>query len=119
MKPHVSEGPGHSDLHRVLLARRAELRQQLVRLAADQRRVSEPLSADFAEQVTQRENDEVIDALREGAHGELRAVEHAIERFESGTYGRCTRCGGSIETERLQAVPHATRCSHCAETQPL
>lgn len=119
MKPNKPSPPSHSDLQQVLLARRAELRQQLARLAADQARTAEPLSPDFAEQATQRENDEVIDALHESAHGELMAVERAIERFDSGSYGRCTRCGNPIAAERLHAVPHASRCSHCADARTL
>lgn len=99
-----------------LLARRAELRQQLSNLTAEQRRVPEPLNPDFEEQATQRENDEVVDALHEGAQAELRAIEQAIHRLEAGTYGRCTRCGGSIEAKRLQALPHTSRCSRCATT---
>lgn len=111
--------PTNQDLARIrsrLLARRAELRQQLSSLTADQRRVPEPLSADFEEQATQRENDEVLDALQEGAQAELRAIEQAIDRLEAGTYGRCTRCGGTIEAKRLQALPHTSRCSQCATT---
>ncbi len=117
MKPHESSTPELAGFRGRLMARRTQLRQQLFSLEADQRRVSAPLSPDFAEQATERENDEVIDALHEGAHAELGAVEQAIERLDAGTYGRCTHCGGPIEAQRLQAVPHASRCSRCAEIQ--
>ena len=109
--------PTSQDLARFrsqLLARRAELRQQLSSLTADQRREPEALSADFEEQAIQRENDEVVDALQEGALAELRAIGQAMDRLETGTYGRCTRCGGTIEAKRLQALPHTSHCSQCA-----
>ena len=44
---------------------------------------------------------------------ELRAVEAALARFEEGTYGFCTRCGGDIGEARLRANPAAERCITC------
>jgi len=44
---------------------------------------------------------------------ELRAVEGALERFETGRYGFCKECGVEIPAERLQAAPAATRCAAC------
>ena len=116
MKANISSTADLSDCRQRLLARRGELRQQLSSLTVEQRRIADPLSADSEEQATQRENDEVIDALHEGGRAELRSVEQAIERLDAGTYGKCTRCGGLIEAQRLQAVPYASACSHCATT---
>ncbi|MGH2816202.1 MAG: TraR/DksA family transcriptional regulator, partial [Actinomycetota bacterium] len=28
----------------------------------------------------------------------------------AGSFGRCEACGGAIEAERLDALPHATLC---------
>jgi DnaK suppressor protein len=41
---------------------------------------------------------------------ELGGVEHALERIEAGTYGRCEECGEPINPERLEARPAATFC---------
>lgn len=46
---------------------------------------------------------------------ELRAVEDALLRIEAGTYGACVVCGEPIEPARLEAVPHASRCTACAQ----
>ena len=46
-----------------LLRRREELRQRASDASADLRHEADPLSADFAEQVTQRENDDVLGAM--------------------------------------------------------
>jgi RNA polymerase-binding transcription factor DksA len=100
----------------LLVCRQQELRERLARLETDKRRNSEPLSPDFAEQASQRENDEVVDALHLRTHAELQAVEQALSRLEKGLYGRCTQCGEAIETPRLMAVPHTDLCGPCADT---
>ena len=40
-------------------------------------------------------------------------VEHALEKFEKGTYGLCDSCGQPIAPNRLQALPQASLCLDC------
>lgn len=42
------------------------------------------------------------------------AVRDALARLRAGTYGRCERCGKSIERARLNLVPYASACAPCA-----
>src|SRR5512137_567149 len=35
----------------------------------------------------------------------LAEVEHALRKFEKGTYGACDGCGQPIEMERLEVLP--------------
>ena len=98
-----------------LLKRREELQMRASNASADLRHESDPLSADFAEQVTQRESDDVLGAISESAQQELRLLQAALRRLEEGRYTTCAACGESIEEERLQAVPYADRCRICAE----
>jgi RNA polymerase-binding transcription factor DksA len=98
-----------------LLKRRDELRQRASDASADLRHESDPLSADFAEQVTQRENDDVLGAISHSARAELQQVEAALRRLASGRYTTCAVCGEDIEPERLAAVPYTDRCRTCAE----
>ncbi len=106
-----------SDAIREQLRRRAaELRERALKADRDLRHEADPLSADFAEQVTQRENDDVLGAISDSASAELEQVEAALRRLERGHYGICVVCGEPIEPERLVAVPYAQRCSGCAET---
>jgi DnaK suppressor protein len=63
--------------------------------------------ADTATETYERELDEGIE---EDARERLRQVGHALERIESGEYGRCEVCGKEIPQERLEAVPWATLC---------
>lgn len=47
----------------------------------------------------------------------LMDVEHALRKFEQGTYGLCDRCGQPIEPERLEALPQASLCLSCKTRQ--
>jgi DnaK suppressor protein len=44
---------------------------------------------------------------------QLAEVEHALDKFEQGTYGLCDNCGQPIDTARLEALPHANLCLSC------
>jgi len=45
----------------------------------------------------------------------LQHIEGALDRLESGTYGRCSDCGAEIPATRLRAMPFAERCRDCQE----
>ena len=44
---------------------------------------------------------------------DLAGVEHALAKFEKGTYGLCDNCGQPIGTARLEVLPHANLCLSC------
>lgn len=46
---------------------------------------------------------------------ELRAVQHALARIRSGSYGLCASCGRQIDPERLRAIPQTPLCIDCAK----
>ena len=71
-------------------------------------------SADSAEQVTERENEDVLRNLREETRMELQQVRAALKRLEAGEYGVCASCGEAISPARLAALPYATLCIKCA-----
>ena len=54
-------------------------------------------------------------ASREGRY--LHHLNEALERIDSGTYGKCRTCGGEIGRARLEAVPHATQCIKCKNSE--
>ncbi|MHB9027245.1 MAG: TraR/DksA family transcriptional regulator [Candidatus Latescibacterota bacterium] len=47
----------------------------------------------------------------------LRHLNHALERIDNGTYGACQTCGEDINKPRLEAVPHATQCVKCQNSE--
>jgi RNA polymerase-binding protein DksA len=56
-------------------------------------------------------------ALENRIRQELAGVEHALKKFEEGTYGLCDDCGQPIDPERLEALPQATLCVNCKAQQ--
>jgi DnaK suppressor protein len=67
----------------------------------------------LADSATATLDREIDYTLEENAENLLRAIDQALERIETGTYGKCERCGQQIAEERLEAIPHATRCIDC------
>ncbi len=94
---------------------RDELTQRIDSIDADIHHKKEPVEKDFAEQVTQRENDEVLTAIDEEAQQTVFLIDKALAQIKAGTYGICTACGKKIAEQRLQALPYATTCIKCAE----
>ena len=45
----------------------------------------------------------------------LEDVEHALAKFDKGTYGICENCGRPIDPARLEAVPYAVLCLSCQQ----
>lgn len=89
------------------------LQERLSRAEQIDNRLRQPGHADWEEQATQRENDEVLESLGAQAHQEIVQIKEAIHRIDQGTYGMCSRCGQPIAPDRLKALPYVTTCIHC------
>ena len=97
------------------LAQLQELETTLTqRLEGLNRDLSSEHSADSAEQVTERENEDVLRNLQEDTRVELQQVRAALKRIHAGDYGICANCGADIGEGRLTALPYATLCIRCA-----
>ncbi len=70
--------------------------------------------ADSASETLDRE---IEQTLEDNAEHLLAAIDAALERIDEGTYGRCGRCGGEINPERLEALPYATKCIECKRSE--
>ncbi len=100
------------EIKKTLQSLEAELQERLQKVSKD---LAKTHSQDFAEQVTERENDEVLLQLQEDASVELAQIKHSYRRLEEGVYGLCEKCGEVIREERLEIMPYTSRCSECAE----
>ncbi len=52
-------------------------------------------------------------AVSKQSKDRLDEIEHALQKFEEGTYGLCDSCGNPIAPDRLEALPHASLCVDC------
>jgi RNA polymerase-binding transcription factor DksA len=94
-----------------LTKRLAELTHRVSRIEND---LGQPVSEDLEEQATEREDDEMLEDLGAAGAREIRMIEAALDRIESGSYGICARCGDPISEERLDVLPQTPLCRDCA-----
>jgi len=105
----------HEAIKQRLLAQRAELAQRADRTGVDLRHERDPLVQDFADQATQRNNEDVLRGIGDAARQQLQLVNRALSRLESGDYFHCASCGATIAEERLAIVPETDLCAACAQ----
>ena len=98
------------------LARLATLERELSGLveAADTANIDDEHDPEGA--TTAFERAQVI-SLLEQARRQLDALDAAEARLAAGSYGICERCGAPIAVARLIALPGATACVACAQTE--
>ena len=101
----------YEEKHKQLEELEKLLTQRMQGVSSD---LSSQHSADSAEQVTERENEDVLRNLQGETRLELKQVHEALKRIETGEYGTCAKCGEAISPARLDALPYATLCIRCA-----
>lgn len=107
----TNENANWTEVRAKLEARHAELVGRLGQVEVE---LQTAHSQDFADQATEREQDEVLEVEETVFEQELAQIEAAIARIDNGTYGECAKCGGEIRTERLAVQPEAPLCISCA-----
>ncbi len=110
-----------AELYRRLKKEKAELSEKIEQLRAlgqpsAERKEGSPFGkreegADEASELEKRL------ALEKRQEESLKEVEHALQKYEAGTYGLCDSCGQSIEQARLEAIPQASLCMKCKSSQ--
>lgn len=83
---------------------------------ADERREGSPFGKREEEAAESYELERRL-TLEKSIREQLASVEHALQKFEDGTYGLCDNCGKPIPPERLEALPQATLCLDCKARQ--
>lgn len=100
-----------SKIRKQLEARLQSLNQRIDEIEGDLRTAP---SADFEEQATETESDQVLEGVEGSARLEAQQIHAALKRIEEGSYGECVTCGELIGEARLQALPYAMQCINCA-----
>lgn len=83
---------------------------------ADERREGSPFGK-REEEATEAAELETRLEMEKSIRDQLAAVEHALAKFEEGTYGLCDSCGKPIDPARLEALPQAGLCLDCKAGQ--
>lgn len=47
----------------------------------------------------------------------IEEIDAALDRIDTGTYGRCLHCGAAIPLERLESRPFAAGCVGCPQAR--
>ena len=103
------------ETERERLVRESEQLRASVR-PADERREGSPFGK-REEEATEAAELETRLEMEKSIRDQLAAVEHALAKFEEGTYGLCDSCGKPIGPERLEALPQASLCLDCKASQ--
>jgi DnaK suppressor protein len=83
---------------------------------ADERREGSPFGKREEEATESFELEKRL-TLEKRIREQLAEVEHALQKFEDGTYGKCDNCGQPIPPDRLEALPQASLCLNCKALQ--
>jgi RNA polymerase-binding transcription factor DksA len=98
---------------KILLDLKSEVSGRINEIDRDIRH--EDLSADWSEQASERENDEVLESLGNSSEQALSMIKFALMRIEEGNYFHCAECGEQIPHARLDLLPFTAHCVKCAE----
>ena len=72
-----------------------------------------PLANNIGETASVTLDRQIDYSLEEASNHVLAAIDAALDRLASGSYGTCVTCGKPIGEERLEAIPYATQCIDC------
>lgn len=108
-------------LHSRLISEKERLEHELEQLQAsvrpaEERREGSPFGK-REEEATEAAELETRLEMEKSIRDQIQSVDHALEKFEAGTYGLCDKCGQPIPQERLEALPQASLCLNCKAGQ--
>jgi DnaK suppressor protein len=105
-------------LHKSLVAKRDELRQQLAH-EMESAQAGGAGTGDLFDAAMDGTQNEMHSQLAAFESRELQQIERAIKLIRKGRYGVCEACGGQIPIARLKALPYATVCIDCRQRQEV
>jgi RNA polymerase-binding protein DksA len=68
---------------------------------------------DFSQEADEAEEFSNNLGMQEALKERLQNIEHALEKMNRGTYGKCENCGKDIPLEVLKAAPESRLCKNC------
>lgn len=104
------------ELQDTLRRRRKEIFQTRLGIDVSWKELHEP-EVEPEEAAQKEKMAQGLDALDTQEKKEIEAIDMALHRIGTGSYGICTSCGKDISLKRLQALPWAERCIDCASSE--
>ncbi|MBI5184097.1 MAG: TraR/DksA family transcriptional regulator [Nitrospinae bacterium] len=96
-----------------LIKRRGELLDKISSSKEKERNISEVDRGDDIDRATTSENREMVFIMGSREREELKNIEEALRRIDSGTYGICNECEKKISKKRLEILPFTHYCRDC------
>lgn len=96
----------------ILKTRRAKLENNVIGI---EDALDDAPPKDWEDRSSERQGDEVLEALGNQNLDEIRKIDAALARVSEGTFGICTQCGDDISEERLSTIPETPFCKTCAQ----
>ncbi len=111
----------YDKLHERLKKEQAQITEKLELLKArelppGERREGSPFGK-REEEASEVSELEKRSALEQNLRANLAEINHALKKYEAGSYGVCDSCGQPIERGRLEALPQASLCLSCKARQ--
>ena len=99
----------------VLLQRKEQILKNLNGVAEEMDELAEQEVNDEGDFASVSSDSMVEGAIATQQEQELREIEKALLKIETGNYGICEMCEEPIGTHRLKVKPHAVYCIDCRE----
>ena len=108
-----------TDIKQNLEEKRERLIILMRRELAEQRERAGNKAADEVDKAADAYDEDLSFEIAAANDQELREIQVALERIDSGTYGECEVCGCAISPSRLKILPSATTCVSCRGQEEL
>jgi RNA polymerase-binding protein DksA len=115
IKAIIDDAAAPADARRALLLLRETLAREIVTGAAARRGERDANVPDSAELAAADVAHDLKLAEVDRDAAELAAVDAALARLDTGSYGRCADCGVTIDAARLAHTPQAACCLPCQQ----
>lgn len=98
---------------RVLLTNRRETLRTEVRQVTEDMINDDTTFSDSVDQASADTEKTVAVQVQNREREEIREIEEALRRIETGNFGTCESCGDDISEARMAAYPETTLCIVC------
>ena len=100
-----------------LRAKEQELISSIAKIEGDGRTFTDIGTQDLADKANGSFTKESLFQQSDYDRAILGMVQAALQRAESGGFGKCVECGQPVERKRLEAVPWGRHCIRCQKLQ--